>query len=144
MALSFVDSESCGGNNYFSKVLKKGKNLFRKVSWINSAILVKKIHGKVVATVDWQKLWWMINYNQKGVTLAKTCSKKFQGFWPKLNQSWQKKSTQNVRNWIESLSELFLRHSSWLMRRLAGKCRPTCCKSSKAMPSSWTIRCFVF
>ena len=56
MALSFVDSESCGGNNYFSKVLKKGKNLFRKVSWISNAILVKKIHGKVVATVDWQKL----------------------------------------------------------------------------------------
>ena len=117
-------------------VFWKAKGLFQKVSWVNNN--AKKIHGKVVATRDWQ--WSFIT---KRGSLAKTCPKKFQRFWPKLNQSYEnKKRHKTTETESKVLSELFLRHSSsWLMRRLAGKCRATCCKSSKAMPSS---RCFVF
>ena len=57
MALSFVDSESCGANNHSSSntaSILKSQELVSKSELGQQQR--KKIHGKVVATRDWQKL----------------------------------------------------------------------------------------
>ena len=57
MALSFVDSESYGANNHSSsntaRILKSQELVSKSELGQQQR---KKIHGKVVATRDWQKL----------------------------------------------------------------------------------------
>ena len=120
-------------------VFWKAKGLFQKVSWVNNN--AKKIHGKVVATRDWQKLWWMIIHHWKGF-FGKNMPKKVPEVLAKTQSKLSKQKTaQNDQNWFESFVRVIFAPQQLVDEEAGWKVPATCCKSSKAMPSS---RCLCF